>query len=198
MARRALSGGVSREKLAALIAKRGEVAAHSFLPSLFELELGPQEVEKATLDTLSLLYIQSDINHLIAQYLEQQWKEELGLKLSLKPCNPQVFYELLSEKQYEIALGTWYACSWDPLNFLEFLKQENETGWTDPRFASLLDAIALETDASSRRDLLKKAEVLLQEEVPIISLYHPSFVHLAKPEFDYIKVNPLGLLDFHI
>lgn len=195
--RRALSSSIDREALVRLISKYDEKVAQSFLPALFDLGVESQVDDRAALDdTLELLYIQSEVNHLLAQYLEQEWKRELGLKVLLKPANPQVFYELLSERNYEVAIGTWYACSWDPLHFLEFLKGENETGWVDALFTSLLDQIALETDVERRKELLRQAEKRLQEEAPIVSLYHPSLLHLTNSEYESIRINPLGILVF--
>jgi oligopeptide transport system substrate-binding protein len=190
--RKILFQQVDRQLLVDVISKAHEKPAYTFLPPLFSMSehIETRKITE-TLPRLKLIYIQSELNHLIAQLLERQWN------IDLKACNAKVFYEHLEKKEYDLALGTWHAGTWDPLHFLEMLKYANETGWENELYKNLLDRAVCLEDCEVRKNLLKAAQTLLVEEVPIIPLYYPSFVHLCSSEYTNIKINPLGLIDFH-
>lgn len=182
---------LNREELVQLISRSGEKAAYTLLPPLFALEEAWEGEAAQKVPQLKLIYILNETNHLIAQVLEKQWG------LELQGCNPKVYYQLLETRAYDLALGSWYAGTWDPLHFMEFLKYPNETGWSSARYAALLDAAGKETEGEERKKILYAAQRILREEIPIIPLYYPTFVHLCKEECAQIQINPLGLIDFH-
>ena len=117
--------------------------------------------------------------------------------MELRACSSKIYYDCLEKKEYELALGAWYAGTWDPLNFLEMLKCPNETGWQSENYQALLDQASIAQEPEVRTKLINEAQYLLNEEVPLIPLYHPVFLHKASNSCKHFQINPLARIDFH-
>lgn len=89
------------------------------------------------------------------------------------------FNYLRSDGDFDIARAGWIGDYSDPQNFL-FLHRSDNPGfnysqWKNEEYDSLMDQAAEETDLEKRADILKQAETLLLEEVPVIPiLYYTS------------------------
>lgn len=63
----------------------------------------------------------------------------------------------------------------DPINFLELFRDKdggnNDTGWENPEFKKLLNQSQTETDQNKRAELLKKAEGIFIDEMPVAPIY---------------------------
>ncbi|MGE5195775.1 MAG: hypothetical protein ACM3JI_00415, partial [Anaerolineae bacterium] len=111
----------------------------------------------------------------------------------------KVYYDRLSKRDYQLAMGSWSADVNDPLNFLEIFKYKeastNSTGWENPIYTKLLDDAINACHLKERLDLLKTSEELLMEEMPIIPLFHVTFLYLKKETLKDIVLSSLGHLD---
>ena len=77
--------------------------AQPFLNAAFnELDL-PSE----TFPPFSLLYCSDETNDLLAQTLQTQWKDRLGIQIDLEGVEKKEFLKRMSEKQFSLSLGNW-------------------------------------------------------------------------------------------
>jgi len=93
--------------------------------------------------------------------------------------------------------SSWIADYEDPGSFLDVWRSgsgNNYTGWSSPDYDAILFAAERTPDAASRRALLRQAETLLLQAVPIIPIYYYTHVFLKQPSVQGWYPN---LLDHH-
>ena len=136
--------------------------------------------------------------------MQQQWHEALGVCINLEACDWGVYLPKISQQDYEIGRHGWAGEYTDPSNYLEPYREKsgihvegnNATGWEDPRFAELLSAAEVETDGKKRQALLREAEALIIEQMPLIPLFFTTNAYLKQPYVHGVKLAPRGTIDF--
>jgi oligopeptide transport system substrate-binding protein len=213
--RHALSLAVNRQMIIERIVKGKQKEAKGLVPTFFQLKTPTETAYNPELAQeifaqvknrfgeeiqLSLLYSNSEVNHRVCQVLQQNWKEVLGLDVELRPSETKGFYHTLQSKEYDLAIGSWYADVFDPSDFLDIFKEisasTNNTGWENNNYQALLDLSNIEMDQEMRRKILSQAQDILIDEMPMIPIYHASFLHLECGDIKGISLSPLGHLDF--
>lgn len=130
-------------------------------------------------------YSYSENNHHLAQMLQQQWQETLGVTVNLQNNENKILMDKLSSRNYEMAQTTWMAQYKDPMNILERFKYKtnvkNHAGWENPEFIRLLDKSATDRSEEERLATLEEAEALLLEEMPLAPIYHWKTAYMVKP-----------------
>lgn len=215
--RRALAFAINRNEIVEHILQGGQTPATALTPPSLRLAMegffqdasipkgkelhhtAVEELLKQEL-TLTLLYQQTDRNHLIVQTLQQQLKKTLGVNLILEAVEKQTFYERISKKQYQLAAGSWIADYNDPINFLEVFKfrasSTNNTGWEDPKYVDCLSRSSVCRNSEERRILLRNAEELLMTQMPIIPIFHFAMNYLQRDDIEDVALSSIGQIDF--
>jgi oligopeptide transport system substrate-binding protein len=88
----------------------------------------------------------------------------------------------------------WTADFNDASNVLDTLRAQspnNDPGYANHAFDSLLDAAARSADAGERRDLLENSERLMLADCPVLPLYFFVSKRLIKPYVRGVQSNPL-------
>ena len=176
-----------------------EKAKQLFLEGLEELG-----IEKKQFPALTLSYNTNREHQKIAQAIQQQWKEGLGIKIELETADWKVYLSKINRQDYQIGRMGWVGDFHDPVSFLEPFKYRddpdfggiNETGWEHPDYALYLNHAEEETDPGSRAEILKRAEELFIEEMPVIPLFYVTFSFLKKPYVKGEYISSLGIADF--
>jgi len=204
--RKALSRSINRDEIVTHITQGGQKPAESIVPPVLYGEdvgcLGTSFEKSASEKPITLTYIYNERNHKIAQYLEQKWKETLGLQLILEATESKTFYERIAKGEFQLSIGSWFADIPDPVNFLEVFKSKdlktNGTGWENAEYRDLLDLAGKETDSLKRAGLLKRGEQILMDACPVIPLYFAVFNWVSNPDLKGVFVSPLGFFDFRM
>jgi oligopeptide transport system substrate-binding protein len=172
-----------------------ELARSLFLDALTELDM-----KLETLEPIRISYSSNERNASVAQAIQKQWEEILGLHVELEAIEPKVFFQKVSHKEYQLAAGSWTADFNDPTNFLEVFKfkdaSTNNTNWENPKYIDLLNQSALCRDSEERKRLLREAEQILMEHMPIIPIYHSVLNYLQCDRLQGVALSPLGQVDF--
>jgi len=125
---------------------------------------------------VSLLYNKSELNEQVAVEIQAQWKRELGLEVDLRNQEWATYLRSLDSLDFDIARSSWVGDYDDPLTFLDCFatgRGNNRTGWSDSKYDSLLDQAQADPNAASRLRKLEQAEeILVNQAMPIIPLYH--------------------------
>lgn len=172
-----------------------ELARSLLMDALLELDL-----TLANLEPIKISYSSSERNALIAQTIQKQWQEGLKIKVELEAIEPKIFFQRISHKEFQLAAGSWTADFSDPINFLEVFKYKdastNNTHWESSKYIDLLNRSGLCMDLDERKRLLREAEQILMEQMPIIPIFHFALNYLQKEGLEDVALSPLGQIDF--
>jgi oligopeptide transport system substrate-binding protein len=166
---------------------------------------GVQEegLELSELPKLKLSLNDTELNRRIAQAIQQQWRENLGLDIAVESLEWKVYISKLHKLDYEIGRMGWVADFNDPINYLEVFKYadplrggNNDTGWEDSRFIHLLDQSSTASDEQTRKEFLAEAERVLVESTPVVPLFHYTVNWLQNPNLQNVCITGLGQVDF--
>lgn len=203
--RRALAYVLDREKIVSHVLQGGQKAARSLVPPEMGLKedgyfLDQQEGNVPRFDQpLTISYANNERNAAVAQAVQKQWENALGIKVQLEAVEPKIFFQRVSDKQYQIAAGSWSADFNDPVNFLEVFKYKDEstnnTGWEHSDYIDLLNRSAISKNKMERNQILQEAEAILMEEMPIIPVFHFALNYIKKPELSGAALSSMGHLD---
>jgi len=88
----------------------------------------------------------------------------------------------------------------DAINFLELYRDKdggnNDTKWEHPDFKQLLIDSQTEADAEKRIQMLKDAEEILMDEMPIAPIYFYTNTWVKKDNLKGVYVSGLGDVQF--
>ncbi len=215
--RKAFTYAIDREAIAENVAQFGEEAAFCAVPpslknnkhtnfysdgkleeakvflakGLEELNITKKELEAS----LTYLYSNSEINHKVAQVLQQQWFQNLDVQVKLGITDRKNHMDCISRKKHIFAQALYRAQYSDPINILDrFRFQENVknySSWENKEFQDLLEQSFQKSD-EERLEVLVKAESILLEEAAIAPLFHLNLCYLAKPYIGHVEFSPVG------
>ena len=145
---------------------------------------------------LGLSYNTSEAHAAIAQFIQEGWRTNLGIEVTLDNSEWQVFLDKLTNLDYDIGRLGWIADYNDAYTFLEMYNSadngNNDTGWENAEFTKLLDQSNAETDPAKRLELLKQAEAILMTEFPVAPIYYYTNLSIKKDGLENIEPDNLG------
>ncbi|KAA9027554.1 peptide ABC transporter substrate-binding protein [Niallia endozanthoxylica] len=161
-------------------------------------ELGYKDVSE--LPPVALSYNTDEGHQKIAQAIQDMWKQNLGVEVTLNNAEWKVYIEQVQSLDYNIARMGWLGDFNDPINFLESYYSatggNNDTGWENKDFQALLDQSATEADTKKRQELLKQAEEIFMNEMPVIPIYFYTNNWVQADNLKDVAVSGLGDVQF--
>jgi len=154
---------------------------------------------------VTLTYGSEGDNERVVTYLQQQWKENLGVDVTLQPLELATFSKnldttyLTPDKGLQFYLSIWGADYPDPQNFVtQQLRSDspnNNGHWTNQQF----DEIGKKADtftgsAEDRFKLYNQVEQIAVDEVGWLPLFTPRFSLLIKPHVSGVVPTGQGLI----
>ncbi len=158
----------------------------------------PENEQGIDFPTVELLYSTVGYHKDIALVLARMWEDALGVETRLEGKETKVYKDDLKKKNYMVARGGWFGDYGDPTTF-HYLHRtgdgNNDRGYSDERFDALLDAADSEPDPEKRMAILEECErYLMDEQVPILPIFHYDWWYLYEPPVDERgRPNPGGL-----
>jgi oligopeptide transport system substrate-binding protein len=120
-----------------------------------------------------------------AEMLQQQWLQNLGIRLKLVPREFNAHWTMVLAREYSgIADYAFLPLYFDPNPFLDpFVTagDANPTGWTDDDYRAMLDEANRTLNHDERMGKLAVCERRLLEAMPFIPMYLESWAYLLKP-----------------
>jgi oligopeptide transport system substrate-binding protein len=212
--RRALSMALVRSEITDRILAAGEAPAYSLvppgLPGYEPAECEGENAERAQelmaeagypggrgFPTLTILYNTHEAHRAIAELIRKQWQRTLGI--TIKGRNEEWASYLSSQRQgdFDICRKGWIGDYADPNTFLDMFVtggEQNNTGWGRAQYDQWIRDAAAEVDPTARLALLKQAERLLMDELPILPVYFYVSKNMVKP---YVRGFYNNLQDYH-
>ena len=158
---------------------------------------GNFDPKKFPVKDVEYTYNTQERNKQIAEFLQAQWKQNLGITIPLKNMEWKTFLNYRSKLEYKGTIrGAWVGDYMDPFTFLNLfttLEGDNGTGWTDPTYVAMLDEANRTLDPQKRYELLAKAEAILLDAQPILPLFTNATNWVKKPYVKGLYPNPQTL-----
>jgi oligopeptide transport system substrate-binding protein len=218
--RMALGMSIERERLLRDVLRRAGKPATSLQPEGImgrKPELWPKEdVQRARellaeagypdgrgFPELTFTYNTADVWRALGQYLQQRWKETLGITLRLDNMEWKTFLKWKFEPGWtergDLYRGGWISDYEDPNNWYNVLWDSAEDptqfngGWVNPEYDALVRRARGELDPKVREALYEQAEAILAREYIHIPLYYDQYEVPVKPYVqNYVPSRILG------
>ena len=146
---------------------------------------------------VELTYNTTERNRQIAEYVQAQWKQNLGLTVPLRNMEWKTFLDYRAKLQYKgVGRAGWVGDYMDPYTFLDLFSTktgDNGTGWYDQKYVDMLRAANREIDSSKRYAMLAQAEKILLDAQPVIPLATSSTNWMKKPYVKGMYPNPVTI-----
>jgi oligopeptide transport system substrate-binding protein len=151
-------------------------------------------VEDFPVDKSSITYNTAESNKAVAEFVQAQWKQNLGLTIPLKNMEWKTFLEHRKSLQYDsMGRSGWVGDYMDPHAFLYVhygAKNEGSTGWHDPVYDKMLDDANREPDPTKRYEMLARAEFYMLDQQIVIPLTVSGTNWIKKPYVKGMYPNP--------
>ncbi|MBW5468542.1 peptide ABC transporter substrate-binding protein [Brevibacillus formosus] len=158
---------------------------------------GMKEAGIKELPAITIAYNTSEVNSRIATVIQDQWRKAFGIEVKLVNKENKVHREDMKQGNFTIGRGSWIGDFNDPINFLEVFKGGlNTSKWENKEFLDLLAQSAKEGDVAKRKEILKKAEQIVMDEMPALPIYYFTYAWVKQDSVKDVVVDALGFIDF--
>jgi len=212
LVRRALCLAVDRSRIPEIL-KGGQIPATSWIPRgmfgynskigyAFNPELARRTLAQAGypggkgFPTISIAFNTDEGHKLVAQFVQQQWRQNLNIPVEINNMEWKVFLKELEHDPPQVWRLGWNADYPDPDNFMAIFTSEsgnNNTRWKNKEYDALVARAAVEFEPARRQALYDQAQrILCETEAVIVPLYIYTQNNLAKP---WVKNYPWNAMD---
>jgi oligopeptide transport system substrate-binding protein len=218
--RRALALAIDRAAIVEKVTRAGEAAAWSFVPPSVSEPTGAEMAHDRSSDAaaafaadvaesrrlladagfgpgarmlppIEIHYNTQSNNKDVAEVIADSWRRNLDLEVELANQEWKVYLDTQKRLEYQVSRSSWIGDHPDPIGFLEIFESENNrTGWSSARYDDRL-ARARSARGEDRRRLLREAEEILLDELPILPLYFFVTKNLVDPRLGGFHDNAL-------
>ena len=225
LVRQALNLAIDRQEIIDNVGKAEQIPAYSFVPQGITDENGNDFASKEYYDpsdmegniakakellkeagyengngipTIELMYNSEGVHKDICQIIQQNW-EEIGVNVELTNQEWAVFLNTRQQGDYQIARHGWIGDYIDPMTFLDLWVTgggNNDCGFSNARYDELIAAAKVETDSAKRLEMLREAEDILMDEMPILPIYYYTTVTAANENVKGVRISTLGKISF--
>lgn len=202
--RRALALAVDKQLLVDRVTQGGQVPATGFTPPGIEgypafdtVQFDPEEARRllaeagypdgAGFPAAEVLINTSEGHRKIAQALQAMWQEHLNIEVGVYNQEWKVYLDSQSQLDYDLARAGWIGDFVYPTAFLDIFtggNGNNDTGWASPQYDALIARARVAGTEAERMTLLREAESLFLEDMPIVPLYWYTRVFLKDPRVE--------------
>jgi len=189
--RLALGMAIDRRAITETVTRAGEIPAFCFTPpgtagftAKAHLREDPAEARRLLAEAgyadgknfpeIKLLYNTLQNHKAIAEAVQEMWRKNLNIEITLKNVEWKVYLDEMNHTNYDICRGGWGADYDDPGTFLDINitgSGNNSTGWSNAEYDRLCRVAAGTGDTAARYEAYQKAEEILRDEEPIIPIY---------------------------
>ena len=145
-------------------------------------------------DKVSITYNTAESNKATAEFVQAQWKQNLGITVPLKNLEFKTYLPLLSSVGYDgFGRRGWVGDYMDPYTFLGLYyspQNDGATGWWDPKYDAMLDDANKTVDVQKRYEKLAAAEFYVSQQQINIPLMTQGTSWMKKPYVKGLYPNP--------
>lgn len=145
-------------------------------------------------DKISLTFNSGESNRQIAEFIQAQWKQNLGITVPLQNMEFKTFLPFRNSLQYQgLALSLWAGDYMDPYTFLGLqygAQNDGGAGFQDAAYDKLLDEANAELDPQKRYEKMARAEYYVLDKLPSMPLMITATNWMKKPYVKGLYPNP--------
>jgi oligopeptide transport system substrate-binding protein len=218
--RRALNLAMDKQLICDKVTQGGQIPARSIVPpglagyesplcGEYNVDAAKAELAKSKyaqlpggIPKIEVTYNDNDTHRAIAEVIQQMWKNKLGIDVDLKSLEWNSYLDAQHTMQYSVCRAGWVPDYPDPNTFIDMWVtggENNETGWSNTDYDSLVKQAAEESDPELRMHLMEKAEAILMDAMPIVPIYYYTSKNLVSPKVkgffsNALDQNPIQLM----
>ncbi|MCP5515139.1 MAG: peptide ABC transporter substrate-binding protein [Spirochaetales bacterium] len=190
--RKALSMALDRKTLVEKVTAAGETAGYSMVPPMAGYDPTPgigEDLAKAKqllaeagypdgkgFPKLEILYNTSDRHLKIAEFIQEQWEKNLGIKCELVNQEWKTYLDTRKQGEFMVARAGWIADYPDPSTFLDMFgsgKAMNGGKYSNKEFDELIGKASTMKPGPERFAALRKAEdIFITQDQGVMPIYH--------------------------
>ncbi len=198
--RNALGMALDRDFMTAEILKSGQIPAYSLVPpgmanypkgarvlwAGLSLDERRTEAKKLLVEAgfgpdnplnFEYVYRNTRDNPRVAPAVQADWNDIAPwVNVTITGTETQILYANLRSGEFEVSDGAWIADYNDAQNFLYLLEtrtgQMNYAKYSNPEYDDLVDRSNKELDVEKRAALMRKAEQIMLDDMPIIPMWY--------------------------
>ena len=145
---------------------------------------------------VSYAFVDAGEGSLIAEFLQGQFRDNLGIEVSLEPLDPPSYFQkVIGGRDFQLTGIGWGADYPDPESFLAPLfmtgSPQNIAGYSNPEFDGSAGPAFAELDQAMRIDLWQRAHEVLMGDVPVAPFFHNERFFLLKPQIQGLTLTPI-------
>jgi len=189
--RKALSMAFDRKALVDTVTKGGQIPATSFVPPSSGYTpakgygLNPEEAKKLLaaagypggkgFPVTTLLYNTSSNHKRIAEFIQAQWKTNLGIEITLVNQEWSTYLDTKNKThEFEIARAGWIADYLDPATFSDMFETGNSQNsglYSSKAYDGWLAKSRAQTGTERFKSLMAAEKVLVDEDMAVLPIY---------------------------
>ncbi|HUW41022.1 MAG TPA: peptide ABC transporter substrate-binding protein [Rectinemataceae bacterium] len=189
LVRQALAAAIDKQTLVDKVTKSGQIPTNSMVPPMagytqqqgqgYDVALAKKLLAQAGypngrgFPTITIVYNTNDTHKAIAEYIQQQWKTNLNINVTLRNMEFKTLIDLRTKHDFTVARAGWVGDYLDPNTFLDLFTTgagNNDCAYSNPQYDKDITQAAI-TQGDARMKLLEQAESLLLKDQAIIPLY---------------------------
>jgi oligopeptide transport system substrate-binding protein len=127
----------------------------------------------------------------------QDWRENLGVEVSIRQLEPEIFNYNLKDEVDEMFMWGWIADYPDLQNFLDILfhtgAEYNTGNYSNAQVDALLDQAGIEQNEATRFSMYQQAEQKMVDEAACLPLWFGKSYLLVKPYVKNYRLDVQGI-----
>ena len=137
--------------------------------------------------TVSFTFVNQPGERIIAEFIQAQMRDNLGVELNLDPLDPPAFFQqVMGARQFQLTSLGWGAAYPDPESFLAPLfmsgSPNNIGQYSNPEFDQTAGMASMEPDQQNRLGTWTRAHEILTNDAPIAPFFYQERFFLKKPK----------------
>jgi len=205
--RRALALAIDRESLVKNVTLAGEQPAYSFVPpgvsgyqGRHHLEGDLAEARRLLAEAgypggvgfpkVELLYNTLEKHRTIAEALQQMWRTNLGIDLTLYNQEWKVYLDSQKTMNFQIQRAGWIADYVDPHVFFDLWRTgggNNNTNWGSAEYDRLLTRALDARTTAGRYEIYQSMEKILVDDLPVLPIFFYTYARLVRPNVKHYR-----------
>jgi oligopeptide transport system substrate-binding protein len=227
LVRKAFAAAIDRKALIENVTKGGQLPAHTFAcpgiwgapvddmtiaPYLLNIEEGKAKAQEFLAEAgypncegfpeVTLMHNVSEGHALIAQAIQEMWRENLGCTVKIETMEWSAYLNMLLPDSPDADKPDIYRLGWcadypDEANWVGDVfhsqSSQNYAKFFNDEFDALVEEALGEQDLEKRADMYNQAEhLLIDENMAIAPIYYYTRVNMFKPYLIEHPINPAG------
>ena len=156
---------------------------------------GLKELGMDKVPTLDMVFNDNVDNKVIAEYVQESLRKNLGIDLQLSALTFQERVQRMKQKDFDLVLAGWLGDFKDPVTYLDLFVTDggnNYGSYSNPKYDELLRKIKSTSDQSVRVPAMIELEGIIAEETPVLVLRNRVQNYLINPKVKGLDITAIG------